>query len=225
MDFISIYYSKPSEYLSQRLTAGPKLPLASLVLGRTSVGLSVDGSSYEFKFVAAAHLSIGADDLYKPLNEPENDLFDERGVPLPGGAFKSVRGIVANEGANSCVAALHVGIARPKAVAALFHAHAVQKSPPAYCTANANCAMFAANVAIEAGVDLAAMAGKEKIGSPLDVVRSFQAASAMIISEREGTWVGKIDNMPMVLVGKDTGLFSRARPVFRAGYKGRACKS
>lgn len=195
MNDITFYVAAPGPVIAARLAGKADSHLSHQRFSRVFTSVTLQGNKRDFRFAALAHTNVDQSGNFVPLGDPANDLFDERGQPLPKSVLKSVRGIVLNQGIENPLALLRFQTTPENVKAALAFAFRVQKNPPYYSARSSNCALFSGQVGEHGGIHLAQLIKKDRISDPLDMVRAFQAAAASMEPVQPGVWVGNIQGI------------------------------
>jgi hypothetical protein len=210
MNDITFYVAAPGPVIAARLAEKADSHLSHQRFSRVYVSVTTQGVKRDFRFAALAHTSVDQAGNFVPLGDPANDLFDEHGQPLPKSVLKSVRGIVVNQGIENPLASLRFQTTPENVKAALDFAFKVQKNPPFYSARSSNCAMFSGQVGEHGGIHLSRLINKDQTKDPLDIVRAFQAASAMMEPVQPGVWVGNVQGLQAEL--RNSGLIIGSAP-------------
>lgn len=210
MNDITFYVAAPGPVIAARLADKADSHLAHQRFSRVFVSVTYQDNKRDFRFAAIAHTSVDKAGNFVPLGDPANDLFDERGQPLPKSVLKSVRGIVLNQGIERPLASLRFETTPENVKSGLEFAFKMQNNPPFYSARVSNCATFSGQVGEHSGIHLAQLINKDRIKDPLDMVRAFQAASLIMEPVQPGVWIGNVQGVQAEL--HSPGLIMGAAP-------------
>jgi hypothetical protein len=216
MSSITVYFACADEEFKDRRTKieqrqGSKAAFAKEAFGNSHIKITLNGEEHFFGFQALAHRTDKNGNFVQPEN-PQDRLFDHTGNPLPGGAYKAVAGTVVNGAHKTKDAYAEFQVTEAEARKALSYARAIKAVPPPYRTVGSNCGSFVTQVANQADVDLAALAGREKIRLPVDILRMMRAVTRELTRKSADTWQGNLQGHEVTVGFNDPDIAPQPTP-------------